>query len=71
MFERMISGVDIAEGKTKVNATLSSVGSANTTHTASFVPLPSTASSARAAYSSSIIAYYNSLDLQPPPTAAA
>lgn len=71
MFERMLSGVDIAEGKEKVTAELSSEGPANTTRTASFVPLPSTGSAAFAAYSSSVVAYYDALDLQPPPTASA
>lgn len=71
MFDRMLSGVDIAQGKEKVTAELSSSGPANTTHTASFVSLPSTESAAFASYSSSVVAYYNSLDTQAPPTASA
>lgn len=71
MFDRMLSGVDIPTGLEKVTAQLASNGTANTTHTASFVPLPSTESAAFASYSSSVLAYYNSLDTQPPPTAAA
>lgn len=69
MFERMLSGVDIAEGTEKVTAELASSGPANSTHTASFVPLPKTDSAAFAAYSSSVVAYYDSMDMLP--TAAA
>ncbi|PBP17883.1 hypothetical protein BUE80_DR011453 [Diplocarpon rosae] len=41
MFRRTLLHLDIAEGKSKVSANYSSIGSANSTHTESFVALPS------------------------------
>ncbi|EME38991.1 hypothetical protein DOTSEDRAFT_75626 [Dothistroma septosporum NZE10] len=69
-FERVISGVDIPRGTEKVSAGLTSNGTANATHTNSFVPLPPTGSAALASWSASIVASYDSLDNLPPPTAA-
>lgn len=69
LFDRVISGVDVADGTKKVTAKLGSVGPANTTHTASAPPLPVTTGAAFSSYSSSVVAYYASLDLEPAPTA--
>jgi hypothetical protein len=46
MFRRTLLGLDIASGNLKYSGNYSTTGSANSTHTESFVPLPSTTSSA-------------------------
>lgn len=55
LFNRTLQHVNIADGTMPVTANFSSTGTANATHTESFVPLPptSTSSSAPAGYSSS------------------
>lgn len=68
-FQRVIEGVDIPNGREKVTANLTSHGPANATHTNSFVALPPTESSKLAAWSSSVVASYATLDQMPPPTA--
>ncbi|KAK4495036.1 hypothetical protein PRZ48_013363 [Zasmidium cellare] len=67
-FERVISGLDVPSGKEKVTANLTSNGPLNATHTNEYVSLPPTQSSAFAAWSSSVVASYDALDLAPPPT---
>ncbi|PIA97398.1 Carboxypeptidase S1 A [Cercospora beticola] len=73
MFERVISGLAMSDGAEPVTANLTTTGNANTTHTANPADysLPPTASADLAAYSSSLIASYASLDNAPPPTAVA
>lgn len=66
MFNRTIKGVTIADGLTKIVANTTSSGPANATHTEAYVPLPPTGSASLAAWSSSIVASYSSLDNEPP-----
>lgn len=67
-FQRVIEGLDIPKGKEKLTANLTSNGPTNATHTNSFVSLPPTESSKLAAWSSSLVASYDALDMMPPPT---
>lgn len=48
LFNRTINGYDTATGQQKVSVDLGTTGGAETTHTESYVPLPSTTSSAAA-----------------------
>ncbi|KXS95738.1 hypothetical protein AC578_5295 [Pseudocercospora eumusae] len=70
IFNRSISGVNMADGTEKVTANLTTTGNANTTHTHSLIPLPPTESAAFASWSASIIASYSSYDQAAEPTAA-
>ena len=54
MFERTLLGLDIASGTAKISGNFSSSGLPNATHTESFVPLPSTSSSAVTSSSSAV-----------------
>lgn len=53
LFNRTINGYDTATGEQKVTANLETNGTAETTHTESFVPLPSSTSAASASGSAS------------------
>ena len=66
LFNRTIHNVDIASGLHKVTANLSSTGTANATHTESYVSLPPTDSAGFGAWSSSVIASYDALDTMTP-----
>ncbi|KAK4555472.1 hypothetical protein LTR86_007224 [Recurvomyces mirabilis] len=66
IFNRSINHFNVADGTSPVTANLTSTGPANATHTESFISLPPTASASLAAWSSSIIASYSSLDNEPP-----
>jgi hypothetical protein len=68
LFNRTINLVDIADGSVPVTANLSSTGPANATHTQAPVALP--ASTEYAAWSSSIVASYYSLDAELPTSTA-
>ena len=70
VFNRSISLVNVADGTEVITANLTSSGPPNATHTESFVSLPPTNSASLAAWSSSIIASYSSLDNLPPPASA-
>ena len=50
LFNRTINGFDTATGQKKVTADLGTTGSAETTHTESYVPLPSSTGGAKAAF---------------------
>ena len=70
LFNRSISLVNLADGTEAITSDLSSSGSANATHTASAPALPPTSSAGYAAWSSSLVLSYSSLDEEvPPPTA--
>lgn len=55
LFNRTINGYDTATGQYMVLANSSTTGTANTTHTESFVPLPSTTSMASSASTSGTV----------------
>lgn len=52
MFRRVILGLDLADGNLRFNSNYSSTGTANATHTESYVALPSSTSSAASSSSS-------------------
>jgi len=56
MFNRTIKHMNIADGTLPVTESLSSSGGRNATHTESFVPLPSTTSSASTGAASAVVA---------------
>ncbi|KAK5132046.1 hypothetical protein LTR08_000383 [Meristemomyces frigidus] len=62
IFNRTINHVNLADGSVPVTANLTTGGPANATHTASAPALPPTESASLAAWSSSIIASYASVD---------
>ncbi|TKA74781.1 hypothetical protein B0A55_03847 [Friedmanniomyces simplex] len=66
VFNRTLNHFNVADGTMPVTANLTSSGPANATHTAPFVALPPTGSASFAAWSSSVIASYSSLDNEPP-----
>lgn len=45
LFRRILLGLDLADGNLRISANYTTVGTANSTHTESFVALPSTSSS--------------------------
>jgi hypothetical protein len=63
----MLAGVDIATGEIKITANFSTNGTADTTHTQSYVPLPPTQGPELKAYVTSLRAYYENLDQEVPP----
>lgn len=71
IFNRTINHLNVADGTVPVTANLTSTGPPNATHTESFVSLPPTNSASLAAWSSSVIASYSSLDNEPVPTGVA
>jgi len=66
LFNRSLSGVDLSTGDTAVTGTYETNGTANATHTEAFVSLPPTDTAGFAAWSSSVVASYASLDLMTP-----
>ena len=66
IFNRTLFHYNVADGTVPVTANLTSTGGLNATHTESFVSLPPTGTASLAAWSSSLVASYSSLDNVPP-----